>query len=98
MSSDGVHTDFSKAMSYGDYLDLDTLLSRRIRFLTSMNEPLFIAIHQVQELWMKLFLHELDFAMARISAKTICALPSRRWRAAGASRSSCCAPGTCLPP
>ena len=31
MSSDDVHTDFSKAMSYGDYLDLDTLLLKRGR-------------------------------------------------------------------
>lgn len=66
MSGEEVHTDFSKAMSYGDYLDLDTLLSAQKPLSDQHDEPLFIAIHQVQELWMKLFIHELDFAMARI--------------------------------
>jgi tryptophan 2,3-dioxygenase len=63
---EGVHTDFSKDMSYGDYLGLDALLSAQIPRSGQHDELLFIVIHQVQELWMKLFIHELDAAMVCI--------------------------------
>ncbi|WP_349368523.1 tryptophan 2,3-dioxygenase [Salinarimonas sp.] len=66
MADDGVKTDFSKDMSYGDYLGLDTLLSAHHPLSTQHDEHLFITIHQVQELWMKLFIHELDAAMGAV--------------------------------
>jgi len=66
MADDGVKTDFSKDMSYGDYLGLDTLLSAQKPLSAEHDEHLFIVIHQVQELWMRLFIHELDAAMAAV--------------------------------
>lgn len=66
MAEDGVETDFSQKMSYGDYLGLDVLLSAQTPLSDQHDEPLFIVIHQVQELWMKLFIHELEAAMAAI--------------------------------
>ncbi|MFN3687485.1 tryptophan 2,3-dioxygenase [Salinarimonas sp.] len=66
MATDGVKTDFSNDMSYGDYLRLDVLLSAQEPLSGQHDETLFVVIHQVQELWMKLFIHELDSAMGAI--------------------------------
>jgi len=60
--------DFSRDMSYGDYLHLDEVLgAQRLRSETH-DEMLFIVQHQVSELWMKLLLHELEAAIAAIAA------------------------------
>ena len=56
------HTDFARAMSYGDYLQLDKLLAAQQPRSDSHDELLFIIIHQATELWMKLTLHELAAA------------------------------------
>lgn len=53
----GIHTDFSNDMTYGEYLQLDNLLSSQNRLSGHHDEMLFIIIHQVSELWMKLILH-----------------------------------------
>lgn len=66
-----VHTDFSGEMSYGDYLHLDTLFSAQNPLSGEPDELLFITIHQVKELWMKLMNHELDTAMANIRADAL---------------------------
>ena len=57
---EGISTDFSKAMSYGAYLDLDTLLAAQHPRSEPQqhDELLFIIQHQVAELWLKLLLHE----------------------------------------
>ena len=60
---DGAHGDFSKEMSYGDYLGLDSLLSSQHPVSSEHDEPLFIIIHQATELWMKLILHEMAAAI-----------------------------------
>jgi len=60
-------TDFSKAMSYGDYLQLDKILSAQQPLSPNHNEMLFIIQHQTSELWMKLMLHELAAAKRRIA-------------------------------
>lgn len=57
-----IQTDFSKAMSYGDYLDLDRILNSQHRRSNHHDEMLFIIIHQTSELWMKLIIHELTAA------------------------------------
>lgn len=62
----GVETDFSRKMSYGDYLGLDRLLDAQHPRSGQHDEMLFIVIHQVQELWMKLMGHELALAMRHI--------------------------------
>ena len=67
---EGISTDFSKAMSYGAYLDLDTLLSAQHPRSEPQqhDELLFIIQHQVAELWLKLLLHEMHSARALIAA------------------------------
>ncbi|GAA0588731.1 tryptophan 2,3-dioxygenase [Craurococcus roseus] len=60
---EGITTDFSRRMSYADYLGLDRLLSAQNPLTGQHDELLFITIHQVQELWLKLMLHEMDLAM-----------------------------------
>ncbi|MEP7066995.1 MAG: tryptophan 2,3-dioxygenase [Gemmatimonadota bacterium] len=62
------HTDFARAMSYGDYLQLDTLLAAQKPRSEYHDEMLFIIIHQASELWMKLTLHELAAARRLIRA------------------------------
>lgn len=61
-----IQTDFSKDMSYGDYLQLDPILSSQHRLSDHHDEMLFIIIHQTSELWMKLILHELTAAVTAI--------------------------------
>ncbi|RYX97756.1 MAG: tryptophan 2,3-dioxygenase [Comamonadaceae bacterium] len=60
--------DFSKSMSYGDYLQLDTLLGAQKPLSPCHDELLFIIQHQTSELWMKLMLHELRAAIANVAA------------------------------
>ena len=54
--------DFSKDMSYGDYLGLDLVLNAQKPLSPAHDEMLFIVQHQTSELWMKLALHELQAA------------------------------------
>ncbi|WP_289140744.1 tryptophan 2,3-dioxygenase [uncultured Brevibacillus sp.] len=61
-----IHTDFQKEMTYGDYLQLDKILSSQVMQSTHHDEMLFIIIHQVSELWMKQIRHELGAAMESI--------------------------------
>ena len=55
----GAQMDFSKSMSYGDYLALDHILNAQHPLSPNHNEMLFIVQHQTSELWIKLMLHEL---------------------------------------
>lgn len=67
---DGVRTDFSRDMSYGQYLQLDRLLSAQqpLSVPPHHDEMLFIVQHQTSELWLKLMLHELRAARARLDS------------------------------
>jgi tryptophan 2,3-dioxygenase len=62
----GIQRDFSKSMSYGDYLRLDVLLSAQqpLSDPPQHDELLFIVQHQTSELWLKLMVHELRSARA----------------------------------
>jgi len=60
--------DFSRSMSYGDYVQLDAILSAQHPRSPDHNEMLFIVQHQTSELWMKLMLHELRAAVAHVAA------------------------------
>ncbi len=53
---EGAQLDFSRDMSYGDYLQ------------PAHDEMLFIVQHQTSELWMKLMLHELHAAIGHVAA------------------------------
>ena len=59
--------DFSKDMSYADYLHLDQVLAAQHPLSPDHNEMLFIVQHQTSELWMKLMLHELSAAVAHVA-------------------------------
>jgi tryptophan 2,3-dioxygenase len=58
-------TDFREKMSYGSYLDLQTLLDAQkpVSVPEHHDELLFIIQHQTTELWLKLVLHELQAAI-----------------------------------
>jgi tryptophan 2,3-dioxygenase len=56
----GAQMDFSKSMSYGDYLGLGQILSAQHPRSPDHNEMLFIIQHQTSELWIKLMLHEMQ--------------------------------------
>jgi tryptophan 2,3-dioxygenase len=66
---ESITTDFSSQMSYGDYLQLDTLLSaqRPLSDPPQHDELLFIIQHQTSELWLKLMVHELRSARALLA-------------------------------
>jgi tryptophan 2,3-dioxygenase len=63
--------DFSSSMSYGDYLQLDQLLSAQKPLSPDHNELLFIIQHQTSELWMKLMVHELTAAIDNITEENL---------------------------
>lgn len=63
-----IRTDFKESMTYGEYLHLDQLLTAQEGVSGHHDESLFIIIHQVSELWMKLILHELRAAIRSIDA------------------------------
>ncbi|MFF3569083.1 tryptophan 2,3-dioxygenase [Nocardia jiangxiensis] len=64
----GVVRDFRARLSYGEYLDLDTLLSAQkpVSRPEHHDEMLFIIQHQTSELWLKLVLHEILAARAAL--------------------------------
>ena len=59
--------DFSQDMSYGDYLQLDSILEAQKPLSPAHDEMLFIVQHQTSELWMKLMLHELTAAVSNVA-------------------------------
>lgn len=64
---EGAQLDFSRDMSYGDYLQLDAILNAQKPLSPAHDEMLFIVQHQTSELWMKLMLHELRAAIHSIA-------------------------------
>lgn len=68
VAAEPARLDFSRDMSYGDYLHLDELLGAQQRRSGAHDEMLFIVQHQVSELWMKLLLHELEAAIGAVAA------------------------------
>jgi tryptophan 2,3-dioxygenase len=69
----GIELDLRDRVSYGGYLRLDTLLSAQqpLSDPPHHDEMLFIIQHQVAELWMKLVIHELREAIARLRADDV---------------------------
>ena len=63
--------DFSQSMSYGDYLQLDAVLTAQKPLSPAHDEMLFIVQHQTSELWMKLMLHELRAAIGHIAGDAL---------------------------
>jgi tryptophan 2,3-dioxygenase len=71
----GIKTDFAGKgrETYSDFLQLDVLLSLQatLHDPPQRDELLFIVIHQVSELWLKLMHHELALARAEIAADAL---------------------------
>jgi tryptophan 2,3-dioxygenase len=65
-SDEQVHWDLGDSRSYGEYLDLERILSAQHPVSFEHDEMLFIIIHQTSELWIKLCLHELTAAIDHI--------------------------------
>ncbi|TFL19785.1 tryptophan 2,3-dioxygenase [Jannaschia formosa] len=65
---EGARMSFDGAMSYGDYLRIDALLSLQVPVSDAHDEMLFILQHQTSELWMKLAVHELGAAREALLA------------------------------
>ena len=66
LKNEPVHWDLGTSQSYGEYLQLNKLLDAQKPNSIEQDEMLFIIVHQVSELWMRLFLHELNAALAHI--------------------------------
>lgn len=62
IEGENVKTDFSKDMTYSEYLGLDKILSAQHTLTDAHDEKLFIIVHQVSELWMNLIIHEINSA------------------------------------
>jgi tryptophan 2,3-dioxygenase len=67
---DAITTDLRERLTYGGYLQLDTLLSAQKPLSNPVHhdEMLFIVQHHVAELWMKLLIHELRAAIDCLKA------------------------------
>jgi len=63
LADEAVHWDLGSSVSYGEYLQLEKLLAAQKPLSSEHNEMLFIVVHQVSELWMRLMLHELTAAL-----------------------------------
>ena len=59
---------FKEDMSYGDYLQIDRVLSSQHPQSDAHDEMLFIIQHQTSELWMRLVLHEIATARTLMQA------------------------------
>ncbi|MET0293042.1 MAG: tryptophan 2,3-dioxygenase [Steroidobacteraceae bacterium] len=64
LAHENVHWDLGTSQSYGEYLELDRLLSAQKPLSFEHDEMMFIVVHQVSELWMRLMLHELEGVLA----------------------------------
>lgn len=64
----GIRTDLDGRLTYGEYLKLDQVLTAQHPRSEPAHhdEMLFIVQHQTSELWLKLMIHELDAALARL--------------------------------
>ncbi|MFN5723427.1 MAG: tryptophan 2,3-dioxygenase family protein, partial [Betaproteobacteria bacterium] len=67
VTEEGGRLNRDRAMSYSDYLQLDTVLAAQLPLSGAHDEMLFIIQHQASELWMKLMLHELGAATQAIA-------------------------------
>jgi tryptophan 2,3-dioxygenase len=60
LTNEAVHWDLGTSQSYGEYLQLPGLLAAQKTISDAHDEVMFITVHHVSELWIRLFLHELE--------------------------------------
>jgi tryptophan 2,3-dioxygenase len=68
LSGETIHWDLQGGLTYGGYLQLEKILSAQRPLSGHHDEVLFVIIHQVSELWMKLSLHELRAVVRQIQS------------------------------
>lgn len=73
-SAEQAYSDFTRSLSYGDYLHLDELKTAHQPITRAHDEHLFIAVHHVSEVWLGLIVRELQAAM-RLLAQGITDAP-----------------------
>ncbi|MGJ3230411.1 MAG: tryptophan 2,3-dioxygenase [Oceanicaulis sp.] len=66
LDGEDIHWEPEGGLSYGRYLDIETVLGAQHPVTGEHDEMMFIIIHQASELWMKLCLHELDAAIENV--------------------------------
>ncbi len=71
LADEQIQWDLADKMSYSQYLELDSILTSQTLRSGCHDEMLFIVIHQVSELWMKLILHELQAAIQAVQNDTL---------------------------
>ncbi len=59
LKGEAIHWDLGASLSYGQYLQLGKLLNAQQPLSRERDELMFIIVHQVSELWMRLMLAEL---------------------------------------
>ncbi|GGR01993.1 tryptophan 2,3-dioxygenase [Deinococcus ruber] len=67
-SASRAYTDFTRSLSYGEYLKIDTLLSAHQPLTQAHDEHLFISVHHVSEVWLGLIVQELKAAVALLAS------------------------------
>jgi len=60
LTGEPIHWDLGSSRSYGEYLQLEQLLAAQQPISDAHDEQMFITVHHVSELWIRIFLHELD--------------------------------------
>jgi tryptophan 2,3-dioxygenase len=63
LTDEPIHWELGSSLSYGEYLQLDKLLDAQKPLTYEHDEMMFILVHQTSELWLRLFLHELNGVM-----------------------------------
>jgi tryptophan 2,3-dioxygenase len=64
LAGEDIHWD--QSLSYGQYLGLEQVLSAQNPMTREHDEMLFVIIHQVSELWLKLSIHEMTGALEQV--------------------------------
>lgn len=64
LAGEDIHWD--QTLSYGQYLGLEQVLSAQNPMTREHDEMLFVIIHQVSELWLKLSIHEMTGALEQV--------------------------------
>lgn len=62
-SAEQAYSDFTRSLSYGDYLHLNELRAAHQPITQAHDEHLFIAVHHVSEVWLDLIVRETQAAM-----------------------------------
>ncbi len=64
LTDEPIHWELGSSLSYGEYLQLEKILDAQKPLTFEHDEMMFIIVHQTSELWLRLFLHELNGVMA----------------------------------